>query len=129
MFGRTVQMVTVPPVVVNGPQASVTQIDPDAVWEALEARTVAAQAFCDAHADFLAADAAYRNAYNGVYIHESGPEHLRKAVAEDRASVERAERDVAEVAKVRAEQAVRLAELGWRSAMAGAAAPEAGDRP
>lgn len=111
----------------SGSQAA-TQIDPVAVQRALEARVVAAQVYCDAHADYLQADAEYRNAYNGVYISEGGPEHLRKAVAEERASGERAARDVAEVAKVAAEQAVRVAELGWRSAMAGAAPLEAGDQ-
>lgn len=135
MFGLTAQApapVAATPVVVvvNGSQAaaqSVATIDPVAVRQALQARQDAADKYNRAHAEYLAADAEYRNTYNSVYISEGGPEHLRKVAAEDAASDLRAARDVAEVARVTAEQAVRLAELGWRSAMAGAAAPEAGE--
>lgn len=101
-------------------------LDADAVRRALKARDAAADEVVRTRKVRLACEAAYREAYNGVYIRESGPEHVRKAVAEDRASVERAARDAAEVDELAAEEARRLAELGWRSAMAGAA-PGAGE--
>lgn len=127
MFGRTVQMVTIPPVVVSGPQASVTQIDPVAVREALKACADAAAVENQALAKHLEAVTAYHNRYNAELIGASGPEYVRKAVAESAAAGLRSVRDAAEVARARAGQQVRLAELGWRSAMAGAAAPEAGE--
>lgn len=108
--------------------AAPVSADPVAVGKALEAREAAAVVYATALADFLDADAAYRNAFNAVYLSEGGPEHLRKVAAEDRATDERAARDKAEVARVAAEQSVRLAELGFRAALAGAVADEAGDQ-
>lgn len=128
MFGRrTVYLPQTLPqpqpiVVVPVPQALAASLDPVAVGLALKVREAAAEVYVAALADYLAADAEYRDAFNAVYIAEGGPEHLRKVTAEDRASDERAARDVAEVAKVAAEQSVRLAELGFRAAMGGAPA-------
>lgn len=102
-------------------------VDPVAVAVALKSREEAGGAYVRALKAYLVADAEYREAFNGVYVREGGPEHLRKVTAEDRAAGERAARDVAEVTKVEAEQAVRLAELGFRAAMGGAA-PDGGDR-
>lgn len=124
MFGRNN---TPAVVVVNGSQAP-ANLDPVAVLAALKVRKEAADELVRARRAYLAADALYRDAYNGVYIHESGPEHVRKAVAEDRASGERAARDDAEVAELAAEEGRRLAELAFRAAMGGASPDGGGDR-
>lgn len=102
-------------------------VDPDAVERALKTRAEAGKSYVRALTAYLEADAAYRNRYNAAYIDEGGPEHLRKAVAESAAAGLRSVRDAAEGAKATAEQELRDAELGWRSAMAGAAPPEAGE--
>lgn len=107
--------------------AAPAAVDPVAVGRALEVREAAAVAYGNALAGYLEADAKYRNAYNSVYISEGGPEHLRKVAAEDRSADERAARDAAEVARLAAEQSVRLAELGFRAALAGAVPDEAGE--
>lgn len=126
MFGRGASAV----VVVGGPQAgsqaAAASIDAVAVRQALEARAAAANTYVSALEDYLAADADYRNEFNDAYAREGGPEHVRKVLAEQAAAGLRAARDAAEVAKASAEEARRLAELGWRSAMAGAA-PGAGE--
>lgn len=122
MFWRSAPQV----LVVNGSPTAATQIDPAAVWKSLEARVVTADALVSAVEDYLQADAEYKAAFNEALIGASGPEYVRRAVAEQAAAGARATRDVAEAAKVAAEQAVRLAELGWRSAMAGAA-PDGGE--
>lgn len=121
LFGRSTPAV----VVVNGSQAAPANLDPVAVWAALKARAEAGRAYVAALEGYLAADARYREAFNGVYIAEGGPEHLRKVAAEDRAAGERAERDEAEVVKAAAEQRIRLAELEFRAAMGGAS-PDGG---
>lgn len=108
-------------------QAVPAPVDPVAVGAALAEREEAAQLYRRAHAAFLEADALYRNEFNRVYIGESGPEHVRKAVAEEAAAGRRALRDEAEVARVSAEQSVRLAELGFRAAMAGAVPDDGGE--
>lgn len=107
--------------------AAPAAVDPVAVGQALEVRETAAEMLAAALADFLEADAAYRAEWNCAYIQESGPEHVRKAVAEQSAAELRAARDKAEVAKASAEQSVRLAELGFRAALAGAVTDEAGE--
>lgn len=127
MFGRSASAV----VVVNGPPAAVASVDPVAVdpvavRQALKERKEAGDAECDAQEVLFAAEAAYETRFNEALVGESGAEYVRKAAAEQSAADLRRVRDAAKVALRRAEHRVRLAELGWRSAMAGAA-PGAGE--
>lgn len=107
-------------------QAVPAPVDPVAVGLALEVRGTAANTYVSALEDYLAADAAYRASYLAEYVREGGPEHARKALAEQATADLRAARDAAEVAKASAEESRRLAELGFRAAMAGAA-PDGGE--
>ncbi len=111
---------------------SAPQIDAALVAERLEACGTALATWRGAYSDYLAADLAFKTAYNTAYTAADGPEHLRRAAAELEAREMRAFRDEAEVVWRDAERRIRLAEQGLRVATKGATdaaeAPESGDR-
>lgn len=109
------------------------QADPVVVAQRLDACYGAVEVWLEAYGDWLAAERAYKAAYNTAYIEGEGPEHLRRPAAELVAAELRAVRDDAEVAWRSAERGIRLSELGLRVATQGATddpapTPAAGER-